>query len=59
MTAAYEAGGEKECKIAGSVITAPLLFRETYLTLKWILDKSEKGAIEIRKYVAESVASAK
>ena len=44
--------------IIGSLIAVPLSFGATYLTLKVILDKLEKVAIEVNKFTAESICTA-
>jgi len=44
--------------IIGSLISAPVSFAGTYLSLKLVLDKFEEVAIDVMKCAAESVASA-
>jgi len=44
--------------IIGSLISAPVSFAGTYLSLKLVLDKFEEVAIDVMKCAAESVANA-
>ena len=49
---------KRQLPLIGSLIAAEMLFRETESVLNLILDKFEKTAIEVMKFVAVSVASA-
>jgi len=53
--AAVEEGTRAFLPLIGSLIAAPLSFGGTYLALKLILDKFEKPALDVMKFVADGV----
>jgi len=56
--AAVEEGTRLFIPLIGSLIAAPLSFGGTYFALKLILDKFEKAALEVMKFVAGSIGVA-